>query len=639
VIFGRLTVVLCSGASLSVIAAASPANAQVEATPRAGAQIEEITLTARRHEEDVQKVPIAISAVGGQQLEQQGVQNGQDLTRLVPALTTNRPRATKKASRSAASPIAWTRRRHIVRRSAPTVSGEGSDVTQRDDGPVVETTAGTVEGIRSNGICGFKGIPYGASTAGAGRFSPPQPRAAWSGVFEATAFGAPSPQLGGMVSFSPDDTIASPSEDCLTLSVWTPATDHSRKRPVMVWLHGGGFDFGAGGIPAYDGANLARNGDVVVVTVNHRLNIFGHLYLGDLGGERYAHSGNAGMLDIVAALRWVRDNIAGFGGDPGNVTLFGQSGGAGKVNAILAIAGAEGLVHKAIVQSGSVLWALPRERATEIARRALDHLGLGTSDLDKLHSLPLATLQEAAQAAANFARRPGYLVNIAFGPVIDGISIPHHPWEPAAPEGARDIPMMIGTCTDETALFLPNAGTPAFDLLKPTFGGGLADAELHELIAEYRRSTPEASEFDIVVRVSTDRFYRANAIVQAERKLDQGPAPVYMYAFAWTSPAPSTGAPRAPHGIDLPFIFDNLSAGLFETGPIEDRKAFAATVSRAWAAFAWTGEPTAPGLPPWPRYTQAQRPTMVLDYPQSQVVDDPRPEERIAATRAPPWIP
>ena len=510
---------------------------------------------------------------------------------------------------------------------------------ERDGDAVVETTAGKVKGIRSNGICGFKGIPYGASTAGAGRFSPPKPREPWSGVFEATTFGAPSPQLGGMVSFSPDDTIAPPSEDCLNLSVWTQTTDRSRKRPVMVWLHGGGFDFGAGGIPAYDGANLARNGDVVVVTVNHRLNIFGHLYLGDLGGERYAHSGNVGMLDIVAALCWVRDNIAAFGGDSGNVTLFGQSGGAGKVNAILAIAGAEGLVHKAIAQSGSILWALPRDRATEIARRALDHLGLGTSDLDKLHSLPLAALQEAARAAANFARRPGYLVNIAFGPVIDGISFSRHPWDPAAPEGAGEIPMMIGTCTDETALFLPNTGTPAFDLLKPAFGGGLTDAELKDLIAVYRRSTPEAAEFDIIVRLSTDRFYRANAIVQAERKLAQGPAPVYMYAFAWTTPARSTGAARAPHGIDLPFIFDNLSAGLFETGPIEDRKTFAATVSRAWAAFASTGAPAAPDLPPWPRYTPARRSTLILDYPQSHVVDDPRPQERVASTRAPPWIP
>ena len=510
---------------------------------------------------------------------------------------------------------------------------------ERDGDAVVETTAGKVKGIRRGGISGFKGIPYGASTAGAGRFSPPQPRAAWTGVFEATEFGAPSPQLGALASFTPDDTIAPPSEDCLNLSVWTPAADASRKRPVMVWLHGGGFDFGAGGIPAYDGANLARNGDVVVVTVNHRLNIFGHLYLGDLGGARYAQSGNVGMLDIVAALRWVRENIAAFGGDPGNVTLFGQSGGAGKVNAILAIAGAEGLVHKAIAQSGSMLWALPRERATEIARQALDHLGLGTRDLDTLHSLPLAALQEAAKAAASFARRPGYLVSIAFGPVIDGISLTRHPWDPAAPEGARDIPMMIGTCNDETALFLPNTGAPAFDLLKPTLGGGLTDAELQDLIAVYRRSTPAASEFDIVVRFSTDRFYRANAILQAERKLAQGPAPVYMYDFAWTIPARSTGAPRAPHGIDLPFIFDNLAAGSFETGPIEDRKAFAATVSRAWAAFAWTGVPAAPGLPPWPRYTQAQRTTMVLDYPQSVVVDDPRPAERIASTRAPPWIP
>jgi para-nitrobenzyl esterase len=509
----------------------------------------------------------------------------------------------------------------------------------RDGDAVVETTAGTVKGIRRDGICGFKGIPYGASTAGAGRFSPPQPRAPWTGVFEATAFGAPSPQLGAMASFTPDETIAPPSEDCLNLCVWTPATDPSRKRPVMVWLHGGGFDFGAGGIPAYDGANLARNGDVVVVTVNHRLNIFGHLYLGDLGGERYAQSANVGMLDIVAALRWVRDNIAGFGGDPGNVTLFGQSGGGGKINTILAIAEAEGLVHKAIVQSGSVLWALPRERATEIARQALDHLGLGASDLDKLHDLPLAALQEAAQAAATFARRPGYLVSLAFGPVIDGVSVTRHPWDPAAPETARNIPMIIGTCNDETALFHRNTGAPAFDLLKPAYGGGLTDAELQDLIAVYRRSTPGASEFDIVVRLSTDRFYRANAILQAERKLAQGPAPVYMYDFAWTIPARSTGAPRAPHGIDLPFIFDNPSTGPAEATLLEDRKAFAASVSRAWAAFAWTGVPTAPGLPSWPRYTTAQRSTMILNHPQSHVVDDPRPEERIASTCAPPWIP
>src|SRR5690242_6261331 len=248
---------------------------------------------------------------------------------------------------------------------------------------IVETAAGKVRGASSNGIAAFKGIPYGAPTGGENRFMPPQPPAPWAGIREATAYRAQAPQLPGRPERRPElRTILGPadsspeSEDCLTLNVWTPGIGDGAKRPVMVWLHGGAFAYGSGNRAVTDGANLARRGDVVVVSVNHRLNIFGSLDLADVGGERYAHSGNAGMLDLVAALEWVRDNIQAFGGDPGNVTIFGESGGGGKVSILLAMPSARGLFHRATIQSGAAVRVRSSERAAAVTAAVMNELGI-----------------------------------------------------------------------------------------------------------------------------------------------------------------------------------------------------------------------------------------------------------------------
>ena len=322
--------------------------------------------------------------------------------------------------------------------------------------PVVETASGRVKGVTSDGVHVFKGIPYGASTAGANRFMPPRKPEPWTGVREAIVYAGRSPQAPAAAQRPELATVWGPvdmlpvGEDCLTLHVWTPGLDNA-KRPVMVWLHGGAFSYGSANSPRYDSTNLARRNDVVVVAVNHRLNIFGHLDLSSLGGERFAQSGNAGVLDLVVALEWVREHAARFGGDPGNVTIFGQSGGGGKVSALLAMPSAKGLFHKAIIQSGASVRFAERERTTRLADAVLKHLGLGPDQLDALQALPLERLQEAVAPAQATLPRPRYplLDRYNFGPVIDGSVLPGQPFDPAAPSVSDDVPIMIGGTKDE----------------------------------------------------------------------------------------------------------------------------------------------------------------------------------------------
>jgi len=327
--------------------------------------------------------------------------------------------------------------------------------------PVVETASGRVRGVTSDGVHVFKGIPYGASTAGANRFMPPREPEPWTGVRDAIAYAGRSPQAAAGPQRPELATVWGPvdmlpvGEDCLTLHVWTPALDGS-KRPVMVWLHGGAFSYGSANSPRYDSSNLARRNDVVVVAVNHRLNVFGHLDLSQIGGERFAQSGNAGLLDLVSALEWVREHAPRFGGDPGNVTIFGQSGGGGKVSALLAMPGAKGLFHKAIIQSGASVRFAERQRTTRLADAVLKHLDLGPDRLDALQALPLERLQEAvAPAQATLPRPPHPLLDrYNFGPMIDGSLLPSQPFDPAAPSASAGVPVMIGGTKDESAIFL-----------------------------------------------------------------------------------------------------------------------------------------------------------------------------------------
>src|SRR4051812_2979870 len=325
---------------------------------------------------------------------------------------------------------------------------------------VVDTGAGKVSGVTSDGVHIFKGIPYGASTAGANRFMPPRKPEPWTGVRECSSYAGRSPQAAAAAQrpelatvWGPIDTLPV-GEDCLTLHVWTPGLDNA-KRPVMVWLHGGAFSYGSANSPRYDSTRLAARNDVVVVAVNHRLNIFGHLDLSSVGGERFAQSGNVGVLDLVLALQWVRDHAARFGGDPGNVMIFGQSGGGGKVSALLAMPSARGLFHKAVIQSGASVRFAERERTAQLADAVLKQLGIGKDQLDKLQALPVADLSKTIAPAQKTLPKPRYplLDRYNFGPVIDGKVLPAHPFEPATAL-SDDIPVMIGGTKDESAIFL-----------------------------------------------------------------------------------------------------------------------------------------------------------------------------------------
>ena len=323
--------------------------------------------------------------------------------------------------------------------SAPPGVGTTDTAAAQAWSETVETAYGTVRGlVTGTGIRVFTGIRYGAGTAGANRFRPPQPPEPWTGVRDAVAFCDTAPQVFTRLALGGTKGNRPPiGEDCLGLNVWTPDCDGAR-RPVMVWLHGGGFEAGTGSMQLYDGARLSRRGDVVVVTVNHRLNVFGHCLLDDLLGDDFAGSANAGFLDVVAALRWVRDNIAGFGGDPGNVTIHGQSGGGRKVSIAMAAPAADGLFHRGIVQSGSHLRLLDRERAAALTASLLDALGIPAADARRLQDVPMDQL-----IAANGKVRG------RFSPTLDGTVFDAHPWDPEAPARSAAVPLMVGTCRTE----------------------------------------------------------------------------------------------------------------------------------------------------------------------------------------------
>ncbi|MGH2508069.1 MAG: carboxylesterase/lipase family protein [Ktedonobacteraceae bacterium] len=492
---------------------------------------------------------------------------------------------------------------------------------------IVETTAGKVRGKIINAVSSFKGIPYGATTGGRNRFRPPTKPEPWTGVRETLAYANSSPQpvrgssllrdAIGEARPEPED------EECLFLNVWTPGVGDNRKRPVLFWCHGGGFTMGSGSAGFYNGINLANRGDVVIVTVNHRLGPLGFCYLGELAGEEYAASGNVGMLDIVAALAWVRDNIAAFGGDPGNVTIFGESGGGAKVSVLLAMPSAVGLFHRAIVQSGPGVRMTAREKATENAERLLKALGVSGRESSGLHKLTAAQIIEA-NAKVNRNPLQGW------GPVVDGHVLPHHPFDPVAPAISAHIPLMIGTNKDEATLFLlPDPEVRTLDEAGlqrrvQELVGGHADA----LIATYRHAAPEASPSDLFLALASDRMMRINSVTLAERKHAQGAAPVFMYLFTWETPA-LDGKLKSCHALEIPFVFDNVAHSGNFIGNAPECAKIAENMSEAWLAFARDGVPSYRGLPAWPAYTPAERATMVFGTT-CHVTNDPGSAQRKA---------
>ncbi|HYC63442.1 MAG TPA: carboxylesterase family protein, partial [Reyranellaceae bacterium] len=435
---------------------------------------------------------------------------------------------------------------------------------------------------------------------------------------------APGPQRPELATvWGPVDQLPV-GEDCLTLHVWTPGLD-TKKRPVMVWLHGGAFSYGSANSPRYDSNKLCRRNDVVVVAVNHRLNIFGHLDLSAVGGERFAQSGNVGVLDLVAALQWVREHAGRFGGDPGNVTIFGQSGGGGKSCALMTMPAARGLFHKAIVQSGaSVRFAEP-ERTTRLAEAVLKHLGLGRGDLDKLQALPLAKLQEAvvpAQATLGRPRQP-LLDRYNFGPVVDGKVVAAHPFDPEATTLGDDIPVMVGDTKDETAIFFApddlvwNGAITEDELAKRV--RAVAGDATDTLLAYYRKRNPAASATDRLITILTQSNFGVRSRLLAERKAARGKAPVWMYRLDWETPAHG-GRLKSPHSLDVPFVFDTLHV----IDPVHRKagdQALADRMSKTWADFARTGKAA------WAPYDPPGRATFVFDK-ECRVENDPDGEVR-----------
>lgn len=507
-------------------------------------------------------------------------------------------------------------------------------------GQPVETSSGKVRGLVIDGIHAFRGIPYGAPTGGKGRFRAPRPPEPWTGVLDTLGWGADAPQ-GSMatrqpVSDNPYALIESDvslqtvqSEDCLVLNVWTPDAGNAGKRHVMLWLHGGGFVSGSASRAVHDGGNLAQHGDVVVVSCNHRLNALGYTFLDTIGGADFAGSGNVGMQDIILALRWIRDNIARFGGDPDNVTLFGYSGGGQKICTLMSMPSAKRLFHRAIVESGQNPRLLTRDEASETTDRLMKQLGLARNDIAALQAVPLERLLAAYQAVWTAPPRQLWGFPARFSPVVDGDLIPDHPIAPRSLALSSDIPLIIGNTREEMAAFTlmwephADAMTQA-DLLTrltPYLG-----AHSDRILADYQRLHPGFSPWDLYALITADWPTRINSIRIAEARNALRTAPTFMYRVDWQTPV-FGGRMKAPHGLEVPLAFRNVREDAGLNGGGADAFALSERVSDAWIAFARAGRPDTPTLA-WPAYRTDQRETMLFDR-ECRLERDPGKEERL----------
>lgn len=501
----------------------------------------------------------------------------------------------------------FTRRSFIFTASAAFLKGaDAASIT-------AETAYGKVRGVEIQGIKIFKGVPYGASTAGRNRFMPPVNPAAWTGVRDALDYGPSAPQTAAMKG---------QSEDCLVLNVWTPALKDGRKRPVMFWCHGGGFASGSGSTPGTDGTNLAHRGDVVVVTVNHRLNVLGFTYVPGLSGV----SGEAGMLDLVHALRWVRANIEQFGGDPNNVTIFGQSGGGRKVGTLLSMPSAKGLFHRAIIESGPTIRLVEKSAAASNADRLFAKLGIGRNEPGELQKVPVERIMAAYLDVVKDMGSADQMTE-GFSPVVDGVAIPGHPFSPVASAVSPDVPLMLGHTRTEMTLLSP---ADTFSLTEADMRARLTTMigpKAPGVIDVYRKLNPGATPSDIYFLAASDFRYGAPVMKIAERRAALKRGPVYLYYFRWETPVRG-GRLHSPHTIEIPFAFDNVKISESITGGGEEAMALADKVSPTWLAFARTGDPNNSKIPRWPKFEAKDWPTMVFNN-EIKVENDPIHTQRV----------
>lgn len=509
-----------------------------------------------------------------------------------------------------------------------------------DNIALADTQYGKVKGYLLRGIFYFLGIPYGADTSGANRFMPPQKPKPWDDVFPAVWWGNSAPQnmdkryANAYSSFADHWNYDDVSEDCLRLNVFTPAINDGTKRPVLVWFHGGGFTNGNGiEQDGYNGENFARFGNVVFVSVNHRLGPMGFSNFAGVAGDKFAASGNVGMLDLVASLEWVRDNIGNFGGDPGNVTIMGQSGGGAKVTTVTAMPSAKGLFHKAVVLSGAGVKTGEKETSEKLGAYILKEAGLKAEEIEKLQEMPWQDYYALAnRASAKMLQELGSVnggMRMGFSPCVDGVAIPQHPYFPEAAPSAAEVPMIICSTMNELAPSRIDASLEniTIDEVKQKvreragFGAGFGD-KAPEIVDAYAKTFPHLRPIEIWTMVTANR---SGVIALADAKVKQ-PAPVYVAWFCWQPPL-FDNRMRAFHCLDICFWFYNTDLMLTHTGGGARPRKLSEKMAGALVQFMKTGNPNEGGLPEWKNYSTEKGEVMVLDDV-SELKYDPDREAR-----------